>query len=381
MTNAHVVAGAQRVKVLLIPANTDLTPYRTSFATRQRTYAAKLVGMNRLIDLALLKIEATNLPYIPLEQNFHVDLGQMVLAIGSPLGLDHTITRGIVSSVGRQPEIDRPMVYIQTDAPINPGNSGGALVDRNGNLVGINTFILTKGGGSEGLGFAIPQPAVRYVYHELKQYGRVRQTYIGADVQTITADLATGLNLPQDWGVVVSDVSPGGPAAQSGLRAEDIILTLDGRPVDSLPKYWASLYIHPHNGPVRMEILRGTQKKQFEIAAIDAAPGFERLSDLIDRDSLIPQLGVFLVNLSSDLVQQMPGLRSTAGAIVAGTSDRTPPVDTDLAAGDVIRTINRKPVISVGSFRSQLDGMKPGDPVVLQIERQGSFRFVSFEME
>ena len=215
----------------------------------------------------------------------------------------------------------------------------------------------------------------------MKQYGRVRQTYIGADVQTITADLATGLKLPQDWGVVVSDVLPGGPADHSGLRAEDIIMTLDGRPVDSLPKYWASLYIHPHNGPVRVEVLRGTEKKQFEITAIDAAPGFERLSDLIDRDSLISQLGVFLVTLSPDLIQQMPGLRSTAGAIVAGTSDRTPQVDTDLAVGDVIRTFNRKPVTSAGSFRGQLDNMKPGDPVVLQIERQGAYRFVSFEME
>lgn len=381
MTNAHVVAGAQRIKVLFIPTNADLTLYKTSFAARQRTYTAKLIGMNRLIDLALLKIEATNLPYISLKENFHIELGQMVLAIGSPLGLDHTITRGIISSVGRQPDLDRPMVYIQTDAPINPGNSGGALVDRDGNLVGINTFIFSKGGGSEGLGFAIPQPAVRYVYHELKQFGRVRQTYIGADVQTITGDLAGGLKLPQDWGVVVSDVFPGGPADQSGLRAEDIIVALDGRPVDSLTRYWTSLYIHPHGLPVRLEVLRGSEKRQLAINAIDAAPGFERLSDLIDRDSLISPLGIFLVDLSPSLTQQLAGLRSTSGVIVAGTSDRTPQVDTDLATGDVIRTINKQPVTSVSNFRSQLSSMKPGDPVVLQVERQGAYRFVAFEMD
>jgi serine protease Do len=381
MTNAHVVAGAQRIKVLVIPTNTDLTPYQTSFATRQRTYAATLVGISKMIDLALLKIDAADLPCITLRQAFHVELGQTVLAIGSPLGLDHTITRGIVSSVARQPEVDRPMVYIQTDAPINPGNSGGALVDRDGNLVGLNTFILSKGGGSEGLGFAIPEPAVRYVYQELKQFGRVRQNYIGADVQTITSDLAAGLQLPQDWGVVVADVVPGGPAERTGLHVEDIVLAIDGRPVDSLPKFWATLYVHPHDRPVRLDILRGKDKRQVSVAPIDAAPGFEHLSDLIGRDSLLAPLGVFVVTLSPDLVQQLPGMRSTTGVIVAGTSDRGPAVDADLAVGDVIRSFNRKEVSSVEALHALLDQTKPGEPVVLQVERQGALRFVSFETE
>jgi serine protease Do len=381
ITNAHVVAGAQRIKVLLIPTNASLIPYKTSFANKQRTFTAKLVGINRLIDLALLKIDATGLPSIPLQEDFRAQLGQAVLAIGSPLGLDHTITRGIVSAVGRQPDIDKPMVYIQTDAPINPGNSGGALVDSSGNLLGINTFIYTKGGGSEGLGFAIPQPAVRFVYQELKQYGRVRETYIGADVQTITTDLAAGLNLPQDWGVIVANVVPDGPADKIGLQPEDIIVTVDGRPVDSMPKYWSSLYIHPHDKPIKLEVMRGTQKLQFAVDAVDAQTGLSSLADLIDENSLVLPLGIFVVDLSKDVADQVAGLRSKTGVIVAGRTDSDPPIDTDLAMGDVIRSINRTKVSNVAEFRDALKQRKAGDPVVLQIERGGAYRYVAFEIE
>src|SRR6516225_8152888 len=148
ITNNHVVAGAMRVRVILAPTTVEIVPYHTSLARKQRVYDAKLIGTNRTADLAVLKIEEKDLPYISLpDELYRVHLGQTVLAIGSPEGLDHTLTKGIVSAVGRQPELDRPMVYIQTDAPINPGNSGGPLIDRDGNLVGINTFIYTSGGG------------------------------------------------------------------------------------------------------------------------------------------------------------------------------------------------------------------------------------------
>ncbi len=159
ITNNHVVAGAMRIRVILAPATVEIVPYHTSLARKQRVYEAKLIGTNRYADLAVLKIEEKDLPCISLpDELYRVRLGQAVLAIGSPEGLDHTLTKGIVSAVGRQPDLNRPMVYIQTDAPINPGNSGGPLIDRDGNLVGINTFIYTSGGGSEGLGFAIPEP-------------------------------------------------------------------------------------------------------------------------------------------------------------------------------------------------------------------------------
>ena len=255
VTNAHVVSGANRIRVLLIPTNVTLEAHRTSLANRQRAYPAKLIGLNRNADLAVIKIEATDLPALKLQDlmSYKVRLGETVIAIGTPLGLDHTITRGIVSAVGRQPDSNKAMVYVQTDAPINPGNSGGALVDRDGNLVGINTFIYTKGGGSEGLGFAIPEPIVRHVYNEIREFGRVRQNYIGADVQTITADLAAGLGLGQDYGVIVSDVLAEGPADKGGLRTGDVITSFDGILTDSLPRFVSILYLHP-TAAVRFDV-------------------------------------------------------------------------------------------------------------------------------
>ena len=153
ITNNHVVAGAVRIRVIIAPATVELMTGNTNLHNPQRVYEAKLIGTTRYADLALLKIEEKGLPYIPLPEQFRFRLGQTVIAIGAPEGLDHTVTKGIISAVGRQPEVDRPMVYVQTDAPINPGNSGGPLIDRNGNLVGINTYIVTSGGGNEGLGF------------------------------------------------------------------------------------------------------------------------------------------------------------------------------------------------------------------------------------
>src|SRR5580698_7341668 len=247
VTNNHVVNGAVRIRVILAPATVEMVPYHTSLARRQRVYEAKLIGTNRYADLAVIKIEETNLPFIPLpDEQFHVRLGQTVLAIGSPEGLDHTVTKGIVSAVGRQPELDRPMVYIQTDAPINPGNSGGPLVDRGGNLIGINTFIYTQGGGSEGLGFAIPEPIVQFAYAELKEFGSVPPITINCHAQSITPDLAEAMKLKQNWGVILSDVEPGGPAAAAGLKPRDLVTTIDGFPIDSLPQYTAFLYLHPH---------------------------------------------------------------------------------------------------------------------------------------
>jgi serine protease Do len=250
ITNNHVVAGALRIRVIIAPATVELVTGNTNLHNPQRVYEAKLIGTTRYADLALLKIEEKGLPYIPLPEQFRFRLGQTVIAIGAPEGLDHTVTKGIISAVGRQPEVDRPMVYVQTDAPINPGNSGGPLIDRNGNLVGINTYIVTSGGGNEGLGFAIPEPIVRFVYSELKAHGIVSSVTIGAHPQTITPALAAGLKLPQDWGVILSDIDAGGPAAAAGLRQKDVVTAIDGVRIDSLPKYTAFLYVHKRNTPL-----------------------------------------------------------------------------------------------------------------------------------
>jgi serine protease Do len=382
ITNNHVVEGAQRIRVVFTSVTTELVPHKTSLLRRQHVYEAKLLGTHRFTDLALLKIEARDLSFIPLPEAYRARLGQSVLAVGSPQGLDHTISRGIVSAVGRQPDPDNPMIYIQTDAPINPGNSGGALVDRDGNLVGVNTFILTQSGGSEGLGFAIPEPTVRFVYQELKDHGHVRQTTIGANAQTITPTLAAGLKLPQDWGVIISDVLPGGPADKAGLNPRDIVVAVDNRVIDSLPKFAASLYLHPHDQAVEMDVLRGPDTTKLYVPAIEAQRGIERLSDLIDpQKNLVAPLGIFVLDLDASLADALPNLRSSSGIVVAAEVDYSPAIDADLVLGDVIRSVNGIKIVSTSDFRSELERFRPGDAVVLEVERKGQYQFVSFEME
>jgi serine protease Do len=305
-----------------------------------------------------------------------------VVAIGAPEGLDHTVTKGIISAAGRQPEVDRPMVYVQTDAPINPGNSGGPLIDRNGNLVGINTFIYTSGGGSEGLGFAIPEPIVRFVYGELKAHGIVAGVTIGAHAQTITPALAAGLKLPQDWGIIVSDIDAGGPAAAAGLQQRDIVTTIDGKRIDSLPMYTAFLYVHKRNTPIRMEVLRDGKPQTLSITAVNAPPVIDNLSDLINpKKDLVASLGIFVIDLDNSMVGSMMNLRSQKGTLVAGLLGGEPAVAADLTAGDVIRAINGKPLNNSQELRQTLARLKPGDAVVLEVERQSVLQYVAFEME
>ena len=382
MTNNHVVAGALRIRVIIAPATVEMVSGNTKLGNRQRVYEAKLIGTTRYADLALIKIEEKGLPFIPLPQLFNFRLGQTVVAIGAPEGLDHTVTKGIISALGRQPEADRPMVYVQTDAPINPGNSGGPLIDRNGNLVGINTFIVTSGGGSEGLGFAIPEPIVRFVYHELKEHGIVPQVTIGAHAQSITPALAAGLKLPQDWGVILSDIDSGGPAAAAGLKAKDVVTTMDGFKVDALPKYTAFLYVHKRGTPITMEVLRDGKPVTVSVTPVNLPPVVENLSDLINpKRDLIAPLGIFVIDLKHSSVGATLNLRSDHGVLVAGLLGGEPAIAADLGAGDVIRAVNGQPLEDSQQLRQILAGLKPGDAVVLEVERQSVLQYVAFEME
>jgi serine protease Do len=382
VTNNHVVAGALRIRVVLAPATVEIVMGNTRLSNPQRVFEAKLIGTNRYADLAVIKIEEKGLPSIPLPEFYHVRLGQSVVAIGAPQGLDHTVTKGIVSALGRQSEVDRPMVYIQTDAPINPGNSGGPLVDRDGNLIGINTFIVTSGGGSEGLGFAIPEPIVRFVFNELKAHGVVRAVTIGAHAQTITPALAAGLKLTRDTGVIFSDIDANSPAADAGLQAKDVVTSIDGFPIDSLPKYTAFLYIHKRGTPIHMQILRDGKPVTLSINAIDAPPVVENFSDLINpRRDLLAPLGVFVLDLTPALADSMSGFRSRSGVLVAGILGGEPAVLANLATGDVIRSINGKPLKNSDELRHDLAEFKPGDSVVFEVERQSVLQYVAFEME
>jgi serine protease Do len=343
---------------------------------------ARILGVHTDTDLALLKIEASGLPSLPFGRYQDVRQGQMVFAFGSPEGLGNSVTRGVVSSIARQPDLDRPMVYIQTDAPINPGNSGGPLVDIEGRVVGINTFILTEGGGNEGLGFAIPSGVVRRIYQQLRKQGHVHRQVIGAAVQTITPTLAAGLGLPQDYGVIVSDVTPGGPAEGAGLKAQDVVLTLDGQPVMNVPQFDAAFQFRMDPVPLHLAVLRSSEKISLEIPVVEQQDDLDRLADSLDPvKDLVPQLGILGVQIDRRISAMVPDLRMASGVIVAARTTFGASVDSGLETGDVIHALNGANIISLEALSAGVKQLKPGDPVVLQIERDGQLQYLAFEME
>jgi serine protease Do len=379
ITNAHVVGGAQRVRVVLSspPGESPLA----LIATERKTLDANIVGLDTDFDLALLKVEATGLPALAIGSYNKVRQGELVFAFGSPEGLQNSVTMGVISSVARQPDPDKPMVYIQTDAPINPGNSGGPLVDVDGNLVGINTFILSQSGGSEGLGFAIPSSVVKYVYRQLRQYGHVHRGEIGASVQTITPTLAAGLGLVTDRGVIVSDVSPDGPADQAGLKIQDIVLSIDDQPVQTVLQFDRAIVLHPKDEQAKLQVLRGREKQQLPVQVTEREHDVDRIIDLVDpaRD-LVPKLGILGLEIDNQISKTFPELRRGSGVIVVARATTAGPAS-GLQSGDVIHAVNGITVISLDGLRSAVDKLKPNDPVAMQIERQGKLMYLAFEME
>ena len=288
---------------------------------------------------------------------------------------------GVVSAVARQTDPDSPFTFIQTDAPINPGNSGGPLMNVDGEMVGINTFILTESGGNEGLGFAIPSDLVAFAYPQLRRFGHVHRGQAGLEVQGITPDLAAGLKLPLDEGVIVSDVVPGSPAESAGLKVQDLVTSIDGRPVNNLPALATRLFMRNGGDKIKLEVLRGTQKLSFNLPVVEPPHEFDHLVDLVDPDKgLIAKLGVVGVDLNAKVATMFPSLRIPSGVIVVAKSAELN-IDTALVAGDVIHSVNGVPVKSLDGLRTSLAQLASASPIVLQIERDGRLTYLSFELE
>jgi serine protease Do len=381
ITNAHVVEGAQRIRVILPPAPAD-SPLDVQPIHAGQIMDAKLLGTHKQVDLALLKIEATNLPSVHLRNDVRVRQGELVLAIGSPEGLRNSVTMGVISSVARQPDPDNPMVYIQTDAALNPGNSGGPLVDIDGNVVGINTLILSKGGGSEGLGFAIPAEIVNFDYQHLRKYGHVQRVAIGAKAQNITPTLAAGLGLARSWGAIISNINPGGLAEATGLQIEDIVLAIDNRPIVALPDFVAALYLHPTDQVLKIDVLRGASPMSFNVPVTVYHDKLDELADIPDlQKNLVRELSVFVADLDEKLKSLLHGNRSDSRIVVVAQAGGPNAVDTGLQPGDIICAIAHTPMQSVSQLRATLSTFKSGDPVVLQVERDGKLQFLAFEMD
>lgn len=380
MTNAHVVQGARRVRVVLPMPSLD-TPSVTAVG-REHTVDAKIIGVHKETDLALLKIDLKGLPTLELGATRRLHQGELVVAIGSPEGLESSVTMGVISSVGRQPDPERPTVYIQTDAPINPGNSGGPLVDMDGYVVGLNTMILSEGGGSEGLGFAIPARVVRFVYQSLRKYGHVHRVEIGAAAQNITPSLAEGLTLPRSYGVIISDVTSGGSAESAGVKIGDIVISADERSVDTLPALTAAMYLHPMDQVMKLTVLRGTEKKTLEVPVTEHRDPMDKFMDAVDPEkSLVRRLGILAVDIDSQMKSVIGGLRIDTGVVViARAADLLGP-ETGLRTGDVIHSVNSVSIDSLDSLRARLHDLKPGSPVVLQIERSDGLEWLAFDLD
>jgi serine protease Do len=381
ITNAHVVAGARHVQVVFHRDTMATEPLGTLVAEAGETVDARIVGTASEIDLALLKVDVTGLRALPLAKYDAIRQGELVFAFGSPEGLRNSVTMGVVSSVARQPDPDSPTIYIQTDAPINPGNSGGPLVNVDGELVGVNTFILSESGGSQGLGFAIPSAIVASAYPQLRKYGHLHRGIIGISTQAITPALAAGLNLTRTSGVMVSDVTPGSPAEAAGVAVKDIVATVNGKPVENVPILALELGRAVAGETVTLGLLRGTETVSAAVTVVERPHPIDALAGLADPEkNTILKLGIIGVDISEATSALLSDLRIASGVLVAARTQLSSGNEVPLAAGDVIHSVNGIGVRSVDALRVLVDAVRANSELILQIERNSQLLFVTCQI-
>jgi len=379
MTNAHVVSGASRIQVVVPAADVDGTLAK-ALSPRPRVLSARILGITTELDLAVLKIDMKLKP-LPLATYSEVRQGETVFAFGSPIGLRNSLTHGLVSAVARQVTADSERIFIQTDAPINPGNSGGPLVNIRGEVVGVNTFILSQAGGSEGLGFAIPSATARTVFRQFKTYGALRRQEIGINMQTITPPLAQALGLAKENGVIVSDVIPDGPAAKAGVQAGDVLVSVDGQAADNLPTVSYNFRLRDSPDPVQLVVMRGDAQLSLRVVPVEQRDQLTAVALTADPTrNLVRELGVLGVEITPQIAAQANGLRDPYGVIVVGRA-ATPGGVVPLQAYDIIRSVNNRRVATLAALQESVASLRPGTPVTLQIQREGKLMYLSFTIE
>ena len=350
LTNNHVVHNALKIEVKL---HRETTGGRMPDAT----FAAKLIGVDREADLAVIKIERTGLPKLSLGDSSQLRQGQLVMAFGNPLGLEGLGEHGHLSVPRlRQLKLDDPMTYLHTDSTINTCNSGGPLVDAEGRVVGINTFILTQSGGSEGIGFAVPSNLVRSSYEQIIKDGHVHRGQIGVVAQTITPAIAKGLGLGQDWGVIAADVAPDGPAEKAGIQAgrhyRDTCWT-DARWKMRVRLEDAALSTASLTAIVDVTVQRDGKVLKFSIPVIEREDDPQRFADMVNPEkNLIRRLGILAIEITEKLADMLPELRHDYGVVVAARATDAP--GAVLEPGDVIYEINKTPTVSIKALRTVL---------------------------
>jgi serine protease Do len=381
MTNAHVIERATALKVMVGAAN-DGSRAGALESAPVRRFDARVLGVDKDTDLALLRIDATDLPALDFGDSDAVTQGDLVLAIGSPMLLRNSLSMGVVSALARAMSEDDPVLYIQTDASLNPGASGGALIDINGHLIGLSTSILSKSGGNEGIGFAIPSNLVRSVYQQLRANGTVVRGSLGITVQSVTPALAQGLALRVQHGVLVTDIDPAGSASSSGLQSKDVILSLDSGPVQSARQFNEAISRRNPGEKVRLNVQRG----QEIISITGTVDGHSAPANPLSivgtlEDNLVSRLGIFCIEIDQKVADAIPGLRTQYGLVVVARSSESQSTFLDFKPGDVIHELNNLPISSLDLFRERISQFHRGDAVALQIERHGVLRYTAFEIE
>ena len=361
-TNHHVVEASTDIKVLL---------------SDRREFAARLIGTDSKTDLAVLKIEQTGLPALTFADSSKVQVGDIVLAIGNPFDVGQAVSMGIVSATGRGLGGENYEDFIQTDAAINPGNSGGALVSAEGRLIGINTAILSRTGGNQGVGFAIPSSMARNVTDQIIRSGKVSRAFLGVMIQPITADLAKAFKLSKSEGALIADVNPGSPAERAGLKPGDVVTKIDDHAVADSRTLRLMIGEMSPGKVVQMAVVRDGMGRQYSVTLGEQPSDKVAASNVLDGASSLRALnGVSLEALTPDSARQYGLTRNMKGVAVRRVDPDSAAGKAGLEAGDVILEVNRHPVTSTEDVNRYI-GESPTGTALLFVNHEGQTRYLA----
>lgn len=362
VTNNHVIDGGTDIKVSL---------------SDKSEFPARVVGKDSRTDLAVLKIEKTGLPALPLGDSSKVQVGDVVLAIGNPFGVGQTVTMGIVSATGRDLGIDDYEDFIQTDAAINPGNSGGALVSAEGRLIGINTAIISRSGGNQGVGFAIPASLARNITDQIIHTGKVSRAFLGVMIQPITPDLARAFKLSKSEGALISDVNPGSPAERAGLKPGDVVTKIDDRAVSDARALRLMVGEMSPGKTVELAVLRDGMERRYSVALGEQPSGKGDPADVSSGASSLRALdGVVLEAPTLESGRQYGPAPNRKGVAVRRVDPDSAAAKAGLEAGDVILEVNRHPVTTAEDVKRYVNE-SPTDAALLFVSHKGQTRYLA----